>query len=303
MRHVVFILALVFICSLATATQTFFEEDYNLPGRTGEELVTNYISDNDRYVNLAFETVAGLLGTNLGMANLGVKSVVDYGCGMGAQTRLIRNAVGRASTYVGVDVQQNLVTCANLCAPGSFIQGDQNSAEVQNVLAQADIVFMHCVTMFQRDGQQGLFLREIFEKMKPGAFLVDIEATQTDEQESELISRYGKGYSYLGLFHQNLLRAKKMSYKFVEKEEKTCLENLTRLPVIMHKIAETETIGNMQTCSDSSVFNVARAGFLKHWLTDGVQERLLKEVHNIPNGETDYWLPRTVFIFVARKEK
>lgn len=119
------------------------------------------------------------------------KTFLDFGCGNSSAYAPIMKHTYDSVQYVGVDTSQAQIDlCRKLRPKVDYVLGDENSPEVTEKISKADIVYMRCVVMHQKNPQE--FINDIYKKMEPGALLIMQEPEGRPEFKLEQIKKYPK---------------------------------------------------------------------------------------------------------------
>lgn len=282
------------------AGPTFFPENYTMP--QGEKAKGFQMMIETKYQSAmrdAFEAAAKLLPNQDNDNPLHGLTVVDYGCGIGLSAPHIQALIGDEGKYIGVDALKTNIDYAvqNYDAKYMFILGDQNEHDVKIALADADIVFMRMVSMYQRIGTHVDFFNEIASLMKPGAILIDTEVSPTGNQK-KFISRY-PGIQDLFDHKAEMEKRKLVNYDFASQEYAV----LTQVfPVVLQRVADDivhmrEVLPRLQVFVKSVLPGEVR----NDYITADRAEALTKIVNALPSGPNDFWSNGSVFTHIARK--
>ncbi len=276
----------------STAHQTFNAEKYSVA--RGEKVRLHQQMLERKYgsvVGRAFEKASALNG----MSPLGWK-VVDFGCGLGLTRGTIQKIIGDAGLYTGVDIHEGDIQVARSDSPGVlFVVGDQTTPKVQEVLGQADAVFMRHVTMHQQSGTHETFLGDIFKHLKPGGILIDLEHAGTPEQEALLIGKWPLLKELFDLKRQRELDDN-ANYD-IALQEKALLGKLTDIPIM--EISEDNVMNSQQFTSflEGLIRVDIELGRVVQSETDATIKKLI-ELAKTPNF---YFHTGNTFVFIAKK--
>jgi len=282
--------------SSSTARQTFNAEKYSVA--RGEKVRHHQQMLESKYASIvrrAFEKAGDLNG----VLPLGWK-VVDFGCGLGLTRGTIGKIIGETGLYTGVDICEEDIRVARADSPNvSFILGDQNTLEVQEVLGQADVVFMRLVTMHQQSGAHETFLGEIFKHLKPGGILIDLEPAGTPEQEAFLT---GKSPLFKIIFDLKRTREAQNGVKYdVALEEKALLGKLTAIPVM--EISEDNVVSAAEGAAGVKrlLSAVSNAAIQSGAITLDQMNELTNTLDVLAQTPNFYFHNGKTFAFIAKK--
>ena len=140
-----------------------------------DSFATTYESDLDRALSVSGENKnffaegrVTWLAKRLGQLNFKPASALDYGCGIGGTTVLLRRIL-HAQNVVGLDVSQRSIEIAKLRHEGDGIHFSAFQGYVP--LAEIDLVYcngvFHHIPVAERDQD----IRYIFDALRPGGLL------------------------------------------------------------------------------------------------------------------------------------
>lgn len=224
--------------------------------------------------------------------------VLDFGCGNASTSSYLQELVTKAGHYIGVDVSEHQLTKARDKAPEAFfIHGDENSAEGQKALSQADFVYMRFVVMHQKHPQA--FIEKVYSHLKPGAVLILQEPEGPEERKQEMRAQYpgsdilsdfkltlgrGLGLDYDFARHLEPILTEMGPQKIVHQEEKVYIP--TRMARRLHK-------QNLKSVSERAL----NLGIFTHEYLQAYSDAVSK----LPTEGSHFWWMDTLHTFVLMK--
>lgn len=116
-------------------------------------------------------------------------TIVDFGCGTASAYAGIRSFIGPSGQYIGIDSSQEQIAF-NQCQLKEpiYIVGDENSSDAQRAISTADILYLRCVVMHQKNPKS--FVENLYKTAPPGALIIVQEPEDTPECKAEMVAKY-----------------------------------------------------------------------------------------------------------------
>lgn len=190
---------------------------------------------------------------------------VDYGCGSGEINEVVKEYIGEAGKYIGIDISSKAIEQATLkCPQAAFehIKGLDDPICQMN-LKKANFVFLRLVTVHQGSiEQQKSFLKKILDSMKMGSILMIEEPYLAEEDRQRCL----RDFSHIKHLEELMtLKDKFAKAMNMDGDSNTgaliCgwMEDLS-VEKLFYKVVEVQSISKERLESSKAVIDALKAG-------------------------------------------
>lgn len=286
-RFVLAFFSLMAICLNAMAKDTYTL----LEGKSAQERLDIQNEFNRDILINAFEEVSSI-------ANIEGATIVDFGCGTSSAYPDIKALIGQSGKYVGVDSSEKQIEFNKTrFHDASYIIGNEETKNVQAVLASADIIYIRFVVMHQKNPKQ--FLEKIYALAKSGAFII-IQEPESDEAKRTFTAERYPFAIELCDFKTMIGKKRGLDYNFASQIE-PYFKSLKPMKLIHHseyielpmsqaKVFLAKTFNEIHT-KDPSVLNEDMLGHYMNILS------------KLPEGEGEKWRLDLMHTIIVQKQK
>lgn len=223
-------------------------------------------------------------------------TAVDLGCGTSSAYPDIQNLIGPSGKYIGIDnSEQQIAFNKRRFSEISYILGNEDTKEVQEALARADIIYIRFVVMHQTNPKN--FLEKIYSSAKSGAFII-IQEPESDEEKKKFIQSKYPFAIELCDFKTLIGKKRGLDYNFASQIEpsiqtlkpKKLVHNTEyiELPMSQAKVFLAKTFNEIHD-KDASVLSKE---LLAHYMSI---------LSKLPEGENDKWRLDLMHTIIVQK--